>query len=136
MSAAVPAWPEGTVAVLATHGDTPHAIPVSSAIRTGERTVHFALAHRRTSLARLRADPRCALTVLAGPDLAFTLHGRAEVVHEDIAGTAGLRLDVEAIQDHLQPTFTIEAGVAWHWTDEDAGQRDAAVRAALWRLVL
>ena len=43
----------------------PHAIPVSTAIRSGDATIHLALAHKRDSLARLREDPRCALTILA-----------------------------------------------------------------------
>jgi hypothetical protein len=127
----VPEWPEGTAAVLTTTGDGPHAIPVSTAVRTGERTVHLALGRRRESLARLRADPRCALTVMAGPDVAFTLHGRATVVADDVAGTVGVRLDVEAVQDHMTRDFTIEDGVRWRWTADKARERDAAVRAGL-----
>jgi hypothetical protein len=129
----VPDWPAGTVAILATTGDGPHAMPVSAAVRTGDRTVHVALGRRRETLVRLRADPRCTLTVLAGPDLAFTLHGRATVVDEDVEGTVGLRMDVAEVHDHLQPTFTITAGVDWHWTDESAAARDEAIRAALHR---
>ncbi len=130
-AAAVPHWPEGTAAVLATAGDGPHAIPVSTAVRTGERTVHLALGRRRASLARLRADPRCTLTVMAGPDLAFTLHGRAAVVDEDVAGTVAVRLDVEAVHDHMTKDFTIEDGVRWRGTAAKARERDAAVRAGL-----
>jgi hypothetical protein len=129
----VPEWPEGTAAVLATTGDGPHAMPISAAIRTGERTVHLALGRRRETLARLRADPRCTLTVMAGPDLAFTLHGRATEVDDDVEGTVGLRLDVDEVHDHRQPTFAIAAGVDWHWTDPDAASRDAAIRARLRR---
>ena len=130
----LPAWPEGTAAVLSTAGEHPHAIPVSTAIRTDDRTIHFALGGRRASLARLRADPHCALTVMAGEDVAFTAHGRATVVDEDLEGTVALRLDVDSVQDHDQPTFTIEAGVAWRWTDAGAAARDATVRAGLRRL--
>ena len=70
----LPTWPDGTVAVLSTSG--PHAIPVSTAVRSGDATIHFALAHKRESLARLRDDPRCALTVIAA-DTAFTAHATA-----------------------------------------------------------
>jgi hypothetical protein len=123
----IPEWPEGTAAVLSTAG--PHAIPVSTAVRTSHTTVHFALGRRRDSLARLREDPRAALTVMAA-DAAFTLHGH---VSEDgeAEGTVVLRLDVERVQDHLTPLFVIEAGVAWRWTDEDAAARDAAIRERL-----
>ena len=58
MGEALPEWEEGTVAVLSTIGDEPHAIPVSTAVRAGPRRVLLALALRRRSLALLRARPR------------------------------------------------------------------------------
>ena len=64
----------------------------------------FALALRRESLARLREDPRCALTILADGDVAVTAIGRAEVVDASDERVARVRIDVERIQDHAQPT--------------------------------
>jgi len=131
---ALPDWPPGTVAVLSTGGEAPHAIPVSTGVRAGPRALLFALALRRESLARLRADPRCALTLLAEGDLALTAHGRASVVEEPMAvadRVAALRLDVERIQDHNQPRYVVEAGVRWRWTDPEADAQDARIRAAL-----
>lgn len=125
----LPDWPPGTVAVLSTGAGAPHAIPVSTAVRGGPRTVLLALGLRRESLARLRDDPRCALTVLAA-GLAFTAHGHATVVGEP-AGVAAVRLEVDHVQDHDGPQFEIEAAVAWRWTDDEAQRRDAAVRAGL-----
>ncbi len=125
----LPEWPEGTVAVLCTGGGAPHAIPVSTALRAGPRAVVLALALRRGSLTRLRAEPASALTVLAG-DVAFTAYGNATVVAE-LERVAAVRLDVESIQDHRQPAFAIEDGVRWRWTDADAERADAAVREAL-----
>jgi hypothetical protein len=127
----MPDWPPGTVAILCTAG--PHAIPISTALRAGPDTVLLALGPSRGSLARLREDPRCALAVIA-EGTAATLRGRATIVG-DAAGTVAVRLDVEAVDDHAQPTFAIEAGVRWHWTDADAERRDEEVRAALRRLV-
>jgi flavin reductase (DIM6/NTAB) family NADH-FMN oxidoreductase RutF len=126
----LPDWAEGTVAVLSTAG--PHAIPVSTATRSDDATIHLALARRRDSLARLREDPRCALTILSA-DVAVTAHATATVVEED-ERLAYLRLDVESVQDHDQPSFAIEAGVRWRWTDEAAEAGDAEVRATLRRL--
>jgi flavin reductase (DIM6/NTAB) family NADH-FMN oxidoreductase RutF len=125
----IPAWPEGTVAVLSTGGGEPHAIPVSTAVRVGERTIGFALAHRRESLRRLRAEPRCALTVVAA-GVAFTALGRAAVVRE-LERVAIVQLDVERVQDHMQDTFAIDAGVQWRWTDAGAERADAQLRALL-----
>jgi len=129
----LPDWPDGTAAVLSTGAGPPHAIPVSTAVRSGPATVHLALSLRRESLARLREDPRCALTVLAAGDLAFTAHASAHVVDEG-ERVAVVRLDVEAVQDHGQPTFAIEDGVRWRWTDADAERADGELRAALRRL--
>jgi Pyridoxamine 5'-phosphate oxidase len=131
---ALPEWRPGTVAVLSTGGGRPHAIPVSTAIRTGPRSIVLVLARRRESLARLREDPHCALTILAGGNLAFTARGRARIVEDPMAvadNVTAVRIDVEAIQDHGQDSFEIDAGVLWHWTDAQAEQRDAEIRAAL-----
>jgi flavin reductase (DIM6/NTAB) family NADH-FMN oxidoreductase RutF len=130
----LPDWPPGTVAVLATGAGAPHAIPVSTAVRSGPRTIALALALRRESLARLREDARCSLTILAGGDVAFTAHGTATIVEEPMAASdrvAAVRIEVESIQDHGQDRFEIDAGVRWHWTDNEAEQRDAELRAAL-----
>ncbi len=130
----LPQWTPGTVAVLATAGDPPHAIPVSTAMRAGPRRVLMALALRRGSLARLRRDPRAALTVLAAGDVAFTAHGRASVVQEPMAvadGVAAVALHVDDLQDHGTPRYVVEDGVRWRWTDPEADARDAAIRNAL-----
>ena len=94
----------------------------------------LALARSRGSLARLRADSRCALTVLAAGDVAFTARGRAQVVAESLPGAdnvAAVRLEVDEVRDHGSPRFAIDDGVRWSWTDDEAAERDAAVHRAL-----
>lgn len=137
MSDPLPDWPPGTVAILSTGGGAPHAIPVSTTVRAGERGVLVALARSRMSLARLREDPRCALTILAGGDVAFTAHGRARVVEDPMAvagNVVAVAIDVDDVQPHADPRFAIEAGVRWRWVDAEAAERDAAIHAALRRL--
>lgn len=130
----LPDWPPETVMILATAGEDPHAIPVSAVIRAGPRRVLLALAGSRRSLARLRADGRVALTILAG-DVAVTAHGRARVLDERLVdGVVAVEIEVDAVQDHGRPTFSIESGVRWRWTDPEAQRRDAEVHAALARL--
>ena len=85
----LPQWPPGTVCILATGGDGPHAIPVSTAVRASEQRVVLALGARRGSLQRLREDSRVALTVLAAGDVAFTAHGTARVVADPLPGLDG-----------------------------------------------
>jgi len=122
------------VAILSTAAGPAHAIPLSTGVRAGPRAALIALARRRESLVRLRADPRCALTLLAGGDVACTAHAVAQVVQDPMAVSdrvAAVVLHVEAIQDHRQPRFRIDEGVRWHWTDAEAQRRDAEIRAAL-----
>ena len=126
---ALPHWPEGTVAVLTTH--PAHAIPVSLALRAGDRELVVGLAPRRRSLEHLRADPRCAVTVMAR-GLSFTAHGHAVAFGEPDPVVA-VRIEVDEIADHDHPTFEIDAGVAWRWTDDAAIERDASAREALAR---
>jgi hypothetical protein len=145
----LPDWPPGTVTILATAGDhpggtagetahaageTPHAIPVSAAVRAGPRHALIGLAASRGSLARLRADPRVSLAIIA-EDVAVTAYGRARVLDEPLAdGVVAVEIEVHEVRDHDRPTFAIEAGVRWRWTDPEAERRDAEVRAALARL--
>ena len=130
----LPEWPPGTVTILATAGEAPHAIPVSAAVRAGPRRALLGLAGSRRSLARLRADPRVSLAIVA-QNLAVTAHGRARVLDEALVeGVVAVEIEVDDVQDHDRPTFAIESGVRWRWTDADAERRDAEVRAALARL--
>ena len=91
----------------------------------------LALAVHRESLARLRREPRCALTIVTGADVACTAHAHAEILKEVAEGVVAVALDVYAIQDHMQPRFAIERRVAWRWTDEDAAERDRVIRTTL-----
>ncbi len=130
----LPDWPAGTVTILATAGDTPHAIPVSAAVRAGPRHVLIALAAGRRSLVRLRTDPRVALTIFTR-DVAVTAHGRARVLEDPVAeGVVAVDIEVDDVQDHDRPTFAIESGLLWRWTDPEAERRDAEVHAVLARL--
>ena len=130
----LPHWPDGTVATLSTGGGEPHAIPVSTIVRADDRTDLFVLARSRESLTRLRADARCALTILAA-GVSVTAIGRAVEVDAGLPEhVVALRMDVERVQDHAQPTFEILEGVRWRWTDADAERTDAALREALRRV--
>jgi hypothetical protein len=125
-------WPPGTPGVLVVAG--PHAIPVSTAVRAGDRRLLFALARSRETLDRLRDDPGAALALLA-EGVAFTAYGEAGVVRESLQRAptvAALELHVERVQDHLAASRAeILGGVQWRWGEESAGAADAAVMAEL-----
>ncbi len=110
----------------------------SGACTNGSTTHRWGATRRapgRESLARLLADPRVALAVLSGDDVALTAYGTARVIDERIIdAVVAVEIAVERVQDHRRDTFVIEAGVRWRWTDPAAQQRDSEVRIALARL--
>src|SRR3954466_14949325 len=84
------------------------------------------LARPRASLERRRTDPRCALTLLAGGDVAFTAHARATIAQDPMAvasSVVAVVLDVDDVQDHADPRFTIQGPAAWRWGDAQAAAR-------------
>lgn len=130
---ALPSWPAGTAAVLCVAG--PHAIPVSTAIRAGDRRALLALGGKRETLRRLRSDdPAAALCVLA-EGLAFTAKGRAQVVREGVEAAPALvvvEILVDEIVDHLADGRTsMDGAVAWHWLDEKAAESEPLIAAEL-----
>lgn len=131
----LPEWPVGTASVLATvdAGGTPHAIPVSTARRAGPRRILFALGPKRGSHARLAADARATIVILAA-GVAISAEGTVRVVAAPLdpdGRVDAFELTVETIWNHNAPTFGMDEGVRWHWTDDGAKAGDAAVHAAL-----
>jgi hypothetical protein len=134
----LPPFPGDLVAVLATVGpDGPAAIPVSAVVRAGDRRVLLALAHRRGSLARLRAEPRAALSLL-GTGFAVTARGEARVVADPLPGAefvAGVELAVSRLDDAIGTATVVHRGVHWGWRDAESARRHRLVLAALEELV-
>jgi hypothetical protein len=131
----LPEWKPGTAAILSARG--PHAIPISTAVRLAGDRLAFALARTRETLDRLRGDPHVAVTLLA-EGLAFTAYGSAAVVREELAASdrvVAVVVEVERIQDHLEGARTEILGAPdWRWTNDEAAEIDAEIRAELSRL--
>jgi hypothetical protein len=122
----LPAFPRRTIAVLATVDPAPHAIPVSAPVRAGDTTILLSLHRSRDSLARLRANPAVALTVLAEGDIAFTARGHAHVIRDALESDqeyAGVAIEVEHVDDHRQPSFAVTGGVDREWADDTEKRR-------------
>jgi oxalate decarboxylase len=118
----LPHWPEGSIAVLSTMDETPHAIPVTAPVRADDRRILLSLKRDRASLTRLRERPQVALSLLAEGNEAFTARGRAHIAQEPMARApefAAVAIDVEQIDDHRQTAEIVESGVGVRWTDEN-----------------
>jgi hypothetical protein len=131
----LPEWKRGTPAVLSVAG--PHPIPITAYLRAADDRVLLALGRRRETLRRLREDPAVAL-MLMGSGLAFTAHGRARVIAEQLEATdtvVAVELLVERVQDHLADGRTeMLDGARWSWCDESDGEAEDAILAELRRL--
>ncbi len=132
--APLPAFPADLVAVLATVApDGPAAIPVSAVYRAGDHEVLFALAHHRGSLARLREDPRAALTRI-GTGFAVVARGEAAVVADPLPGAdfvTGLRFTSVTVGDAIGLATVVHRGVRWGWRDAPSARRHRQVLTAL-----
>jgi hypothetical protein len=128
----LPAWERGTPAVLCVAG--PHPIPITAFLRTGDDRVLIALGRRRETLSRLREEPSVAL-LLMGEGLAFTAHGRARVIAEELEVTdtvVAVELRVDRIQNHLADERTeMLDGARWRWCAEEHGEAEDAILAEL-----
>jgi hypothetical protein len=133
--ARLPEWERGTPAVLCVAG--PHPIPITAYLRAGDDRVLLALGRKRETLRRLREDSAVAL-LLMGEGLAFTAHGRARVIAEELEATdtvAAVELTVERIQNHLADGRTeMLDGARWRWCAEEDGEAEDAILAELARL--
>lgn len=129
---ALPDWERRAPGLLIVTG--PHAVPISTAVRAGDRRLVLGLARRRETLARLREDPRAAFALLA-ERIALTTYGDARVIREELDGApnmAGVELRVERIQNHLADGRTeMLSAAGWRWRQEEAREADLTVVAAI-----
>jgi pyridoxamine 5'-phosphate oxidase-like protein len=122
----LPDFPRRTIAVLSTVDPAPHAIPVSAPVRASDTTILLSLHRTRDSLARLRANPAVALTVLTEGDVAFTARGQAHVIRDALESDpeyVGVAIEVSEVDDHRQPAFAVSGGVDREWRDDSEKRR-------------
>jgi hypothetical protein len=131
----LPEWERGTPAVLCVAG--PHPIPITAYLRAGDERVLLALGRTRETLRRLREDPAVAL-LLMGSGLAFTAHGHARVIAEELDSAdtvVAVELLVDRVQNHLADGRTeMLDGARWRWCAEEHGEAEDAILAELARL--
>lgn len=133
-AAPIPPLPGDLVAILATIGPAgPVAVPVSAIHRRDARSVLVALSRRRATVARLRDDPRAALS-LNGAGFSLCVEGDARLAADPLAGADSMvafLIEARHAWDARGPVTEIDAGIRWRWTEPGAGDRHARVLAAL-----
>ena len=79
------------------------------------------------------SDARATIVILAA-GVAISAEGTVRLVAAPLdpeGRVDAFELTVETIWNHNAPTFGMDEGVRWHWTDDGAKAGDAAVHAAL-----
>jgi hypothetical protein len=103
---------------------------VSTAVRASSDRLLFALGRDRETLRRIRASPEAAFCLM-GRGVAFTAHGRARVVAEELDAAetvVAVELRVERVQDHLADGRTeMLDGARWRWTDQSWGSTEREI---------
>ena len=122
----LPEWDPGTPGWLVVAAR--HAIPVSTAVRAGDRTIVLALGRRRTTLGHLRRDPQAAFCIM-GRRVAFTAQAQARILGElECAPVIAVALWVTSVQDLLVDGRTeMLAGPAYRWRDEAAAAAEPRI---------
>ena len=120
VAAVHPDWPKRTIAILSTLDDGPHAIPISAPVRAADDRIRFGLRRDRDSVARIKASPRVAITILAEGDVAFTARGRAQLLEDLLTQPdyVAIQRDVDAVDDHRQAAFGVSGGIDREWRDD------------------
>jgi hypothetical protein len=96
--------------------------------------VLLALGRKRDTLQFLRDDSRVAFCLL-GESVAFTAHGYASVVSEQLEASdrvVAVELRVKRVQDHLADGRTeMLDGARWRWHDDEFGAAEEQIVAEL-----
>ncbi|MEV6106170.1 hypothetical protein AB0M28_15835 [Streptomyces sp. NPDC051940] len=101
---ALPHWPAGALAVLATSADDgPYAEVVHGPVRAASDSVLLSVPRAGRTLARLRSGTRDAALALMAADAPWTVRGRARILADPMAADgefAAVELTVTAVEGH------------------------------------
>jgi len=100
---------------------SPHAAPIGSLRAVNPRTLRLLCMHYHDTYANLCRDGRVIVTLVAPPDIAVTIRGRARVVRERLAvheHSAALEIDVEEVKNDMPRTGLIGSGITFFPRDE------------------
>jgi|GEM_PF-2064301 len=109
--------------VVATIGEDggPHTAPFGSLRALSPARLRFGCDRTHQTYENILGDERVAVCILAPPDVAGTIFGRARVVKEAMEGIptdAVLEIAVERVKDDMLPGATILTGTTYRVVDD------------------
>jgi hypothetical protein len=114
----------GLTSIVATAGEDggPHTAPFGSVRALDARRLRFGCDRGHETFANLLRDPRVTVCVLAPPDIAVSITGRARVVKEEmdsVASDAVIEIEIEAVKNDMLPgPVSIESGATYSTSGE------------------
>jgi hypothetical protein len=114
-----PAGITGVVATVDADGRA-HTAPFGSLWAASPQRLRFGCDRRHTTFENLAREPRVAVCVIAPPDVAISVFGRASVIRatmELLATDAVVEVRIEEVKDDLLAGSTIESGVTYSVPD-------------------
>jgi flavin reductase (DIM6/NTAB) family NADH-FMN oxidoreductase RutF len=115
--------PTAIVATLDSDG-TPHAAPFGSLRAVTPRILRLSTWRGHTTYTNLCRDERVAVTMVAPPDLAVSIRGRARVTKERMSADehyAIVEIDVEEVKNDMTGAIVIESAITVSVRDEHRG---------------
>lgn len=106
-----------TVIVATTRSDgSPHTAPFGSMCAISTRTLRFASDRRHDTYANIVRDGRVTVSLVAPPDIAVSVRGRARVLKEKMSlmeTDAVLEIEVEEVKNDMIRGTKIETGITY-----------------------
>jgi hypothetical protein len=112
---------------------TPHAAPFGSVRAVTPRLLRMISARYHDTYANLCRDGRTTVALVAPPDIAVSIRGRARVVRERMnvdEHSAVLEIDVAEVKNDMVRTGVIESGITFSPRDEIRDWFEAAIGEA------
>ena len=109
---------------------TPHAAPFGSVRAVSPRLLRMLSLHRHDTYANLCRDGRVVVALIAPPDIAVSIRGRARVCVEEMdthRGSAVLEIDVEEVKNDMVRSGVIGSAITFTPKDETQDWFDAVL---------
>ena len=109
---------------------TPHAAPFGSVRAVSPRTLRMLSLRHHDTYANLCRDGRVVVVLIAPPDIAVSIRGRARVLVEEMDAhrySAVIEIDVEEAKNDMVRTGTIDSAITFSPKDETQDWFDAAL---------
>ena len=106
--------PSSVVATIDADG-APRVAPFGSLRAVNPRLLRFIAHQYHDTLANLKRDPRCMVSMICPPDIAVSVRGRARIVEDPLSidnNYALIEIDIEEVKNDMPVRIGIDSGIS------------------------